>query len=148
MVEEGDGYALYMLDRRHRHQTGTPAPQNIKGYSADEIIGSISRDYTPRTTVRPGSRPRLKSRQGRQFEADGGGVRKNGRMFWANVSSMRSGMERHAGRLAKITREHHERREAQLKRKKRRRSSAISAKDGGAGSADGGIAHDLNNLLI
>ena len=48
LVQGVTDYAIYMLDPEGHVTTGTQAPQRIKGYSPDEIIGEhFSRFYTP-----------------------------------------------------------------------------------------------------
>ena len=64
-----------------------PAPQRIKGYRPDEIIGQhFSRFYTEedRAAGEPQRALATAAREGR-FEKEGWRVRKDGTRFWAHV---------------------------------------------------------------
>ena len=120
--------------------TGTSAPQRIKGYSAEEIIGQhFSRFYTeedraagvPRSCTGTGQR-----REGR-FEAEGWRVRKDGSRFWASV--VIDAIHDDDGELvgfAKVTRDITERHEAQQALHETQRAAGAVAEDGGDRPAD------------
>jgi PAS domain S-box-containing protein len=86
-VEEVRDYAIYMLDARGLVRTWNLGAARIKGYRAEEIIGShFSRFYTEED-VRAGKPERalaLAAAEGR-FEDEGARVRKDGSTFWASV---------------------------------------------------------------
>jgi PAS domain S-box-containing protein len=106
-------YAIFMLDPTGHVQTWNAGAEHIKGYAADEIIGShFSRFYPPDTIQRglPEAELRGAMMQGR-FEDEGWRVRKDGSRFWANV--IITAVRNPAGQLigfSKITRNLTERR--------------------------------------
>jgi PAS domain S-box-containing protein len=80
-------YAIYMIDIEGRVTTWNSGAERIKGYKADEIIGShFSRFYTEedRAVGVPDRAMRTATETGR-FETEGWRVRKDGSRFWANV---------------------------------------------------------------
>jgi PAS domain S-box-containing protein len=106
-------YAIFMLDPTGHVQTWNAGAEFIKGYSAEEIIGShFSRFYPPEAVQRglPETELRGATLQGR-WEDEGWRVRKDGSRFWANV--IISAVRNPAGQLvgfSKITRNLTERR--------------------------------------
>jgi PAS domain S-box-containing protein len=106
-------YAIFMLDPGGKVQTWNAGAQHIKGYSADEIIGShFSRFYPQEAIDRalPDTELRGATMQGR-FEDEGWRVRKDGSRFWANViiTAVRNASGQLVG-FSKITRDLTERR--------------------------------------
>jgi PAS domain S-box-containing protein len=87
LVEEVRDYAIFMLDPRGLVRTWNRGAERIKGYRAEEIVGShFSRFYTEED-VRAGKPERelaLAAAEGR-CEDEGLRVRKDGSMFWASV---------------------------------------------------------------
>jgi PAS domain S-box-containing protein len=80
-------YAIFMLDPTGHVLTWNVGAEFIKGYSAEEIIGShFSRFYPPEAVQRglPEAELRGATLQGR-YEDEGWRVRKDGSRFWANV---------------------------------------------------------------
>src|SRR5690606_15397584 len=87
LVEGVSDYAIFMLDPQGIVVSWNPGAQRIKGYSADEIIGShMSRFYPPDRIADgwPEQELRAARMQGR-FEDEGWRIRKDGSRFWANV---------------------------------------------------------------
>lgn len=80
-------YAIYMLDSRGRVATWNSGAERIKGYTADEVIGTTgARFYTQeeRAAGTPKRALEIARREGR-YEQEGSRVRKDGTRFWANV---------------------------------------------------------------
>ncbi len=87
LIHEVRDYAIFALDPHGRVMTWNEGAQNIKGYSADEIVGQhFSRFYTPEDIAAgiPLLELKIATEQGR-FEGEGWRVHKNGCRFWANV---------------------------------------------------------------
>lgn len=80
-------YAIFMLDASGRVATWNPGAQRLKGYSAEEIIGThFSRFYPDEAIARRWPQYELEvARQVGRFEDEGWRVRKDGSLFWANV---------------------------------------------------------------
>jgi hypothetical protein len=118
-------YAIFMLDPQGIVTTWNAGAEFIKGYSADEIIGShFSRFYPPEAIARqlPETELRGALMQGR-YEDEGWRIRKDGGRFWANViiTAVRDSSGRLLG-FSKITRNLTERRrhEEDLRRSEER----------------------------
>ncbi|HEX5419341.1 MAG TPA: PAS domain S-box protein, partial [Gammaproteobacteria bacterium] len=87
LVEGVDEYAIFLLDPDGRVMTWNAGARRIKGYEADEIVGShFSRFYPPEAIKRrwPEHELHTATLQGR-FEDEGWRIRKDGSRFWANV---------------------------------------------------------------
>jgi PAS domain S-box-containing protein len=87
LVEAVRDYAIFMLDPGGHVRTWNQGAARIKGYTAEEIIGShFSRFYPPEDVERehPQHELELALRDGR-YEEEGWRVRKDGSRFWANV---------------------------------------------------------------
>ena len=80
-------YAVFLLDPFGNVTTWNAGAQQIKGYSANEIIGhNFSRFYTPEDVA--AGKPRRILRQAAElgrYEEEGWRVRKDGSQFWASV---------------------------------------------------------------
>ena len=119
LLDSVQDYAIFVLDRAGRVATWNRAAQNIKGYSAQEILGQhFSRFYTE-DDVRSGKCEReleLAIREGR-FQDEGWRVRKDGSRFWANViiTPIRDDAGKVIG-FAKVTRDLTEQRNAEEER--------------------------------
>jgi PAS domain S-box-containing protein len=106
-------YAIFMLDPTGHVATWNDGAEHIKGYRAEDIIGShFSRFYPPEAIERrlPETELRGATLQGR-YEDEGWRVRKDGSRFWANV--VITAIRNPAGELigfAKVTRDLSERR--------------------------------------
>src|ERR1700733_3561551 len=107
-------YAIFMLNPQGIVETWNAGAAHIKGYAADEIIGShFSRFYPPEAINRglPETELRGAMMQGR-YEDEGWRLRKDGSRFWANV--IITAVRNPAGYLigfSKITRNLSERRQ-------------------------------------
>ena len=114
LVEGVSDHAIFMLDPQGQILSWNPGAERLKGYRADEIIGShFSRFYTPEAQASgwPGEELRRAEQFGR-FEDEGWRVRKDGSRFWANVviTALRGPDGALLG-FSKITRDLTERRE-------------------------------------
>lgn len=87
LVESVKDYGIFMLDPQGKIMTWNRGAQRIKGYQADEIIGTHFSKFYPREDVAAG-KPEMElvvaAREGR-FEDLGWRIRKDGTRFWANV---------------------------------------------------------------
>ena len=107
-------YAIFMLDTKGIVVTWNAGAEAIKGYSAEQIIGSHFSCFYPPEAIRCGLPERElegATMQGR-FEDEGWRVRRDGSRFWANV--IISAVRNEAGHLigfSKVTRNLSERRE-------------------------------------
>ena len=150
LVQGVKDYAVYMLDPSGRITTWNSGAQNIKGYPADEVIGShFSRFYTEedRAAGIPARALRTAANEGK-FEAEGWRVRKDGSRFWASV--LIDPIHDETGELvgfAKVTRDITERRNADEELRKARAELFHAQKMDALGQLTGGVAHDFNNLL-
>ncbi|MDB4955037.1 MAG: two-component hybrid sensor and regulator [Myxococcales bacterium] len=101
-------YAIFILNPDGTVATWNAGAQRIKGYTADEIIGShFSRFYLP-DEVRAGKcelELEAAAREGR-FEDEGWRIRKDGSKFWGNVviSAIRDDLGQLVG-YSKVTRD-------------------------------------------
>ena len=108
LIEGVRDYAIFMLDVDGIITTWNAGAERLKGYSAEEIIGShISRFYMPEAIKRdwPAHELRMATMDGR-FEDEGWRIRKDGSRFWASV--VITALRDHAGLLigfSKITRD-------------------------------------------
>src|SRR5215472_10157081 len=108
LVSSVKDYAIFMLDPTGRIETWNAGAEQIKGYTADEIIGEhMSRFYTPEDLARglPQTLLAAALRDGR-VENEGWRVRKDGTRFWADVviTSLTDKQSRLLG-YAKVTRD-------------------------------------------
>ena len=87
LVEGVRDYAIFMLDANGRVTTWNGGAERLKGYSAEEILGSsfsVFFTHEARAANAPEYDLQLAREQGRS-ESEGWRVRKNGTMFWASV---------------------------------------------------------------
>jgi PAS domain S-box-containing protein len=149
LIQGVKDYAIYMLDPDGRITSWNSGAQNIKGYSADEVIGShFSRFYTEedKATGLPARALRTAAEEGK-FEAEGWRVRKDGAQFWASVVI---DPVYEAGELvgyAKVTRDVTERRNVAEQLRVAQAQLFQAQKMEAIGQLTGGVAHDFNNLL-
>jgi PAS domain S-box-containing protein len=106
-------YSLIMLNPDGMIVSWNAGAQQIKGYTAEEIIGQHFSRFYPEAVIRDGFPDRalgVAAAEGR-FEDEGWRVRKDGSQFWANV--VITAIRHPSGRLsgfAKVTRDLTERR--------------------------------------
>jgi PAS domain S-box-containing protein len=133
MIESVQDYAIFMLDREGRVATWNRGAQNIKGYTAQEIVGQhFSRFYPPEeiSAGKPERELEVASSKGR-FEEEGWRIRKDGSRFWANV--VLSATRNRDGVLigfTKITRDLSERKRAAEEMAERARQQSVAAELG------------------
>ncbi|MDF2605615.1 PAS domain-containing sensor histidine kinase [Sphingomonas sp.] len=150
LVQGVRDYAIYMLDPDGNVSSWNAGAQAIKGYTAEEIIGThFSRFYIPadRDSGEPAKALHTALIHG-TFEKEALRLRKDGTTFWAHV--VIDPIYDDAGALTgftKITRDVTERRRAQEELDTAREALAHSQKMEAIGRLTGGVAHDFNNLL-
>src|SRR4051812_36582020 len=87
LVESVKDYAILMVDPTGYVISWNKGAEQIKGYTASEIIGQhFSIFYTPEQILM--GEPELnlqKAKEMGRFEAEGWRVRKDGSVFWAKV---------------------------------------------------------------
>jgi PAS domain S-box-containing protein len=143
-------YAIYMLSPSGEVTNWNSGAQRIKGYRADEVIGShFSRFYTPEDQAAgmPARSLSVAAAEGR-FETEGWRVRKDGTRFWASV--VLDAIHDEQGELVgfgKITRDVSEKREAAEALTSANAALFQSQKMQAIGQLTGGVAHVFNNLL-
>jgi PAS domain S-box-containing protein len=115
LVEGVRDFAIYMLDPQGCVVSWNAGAAQLKGYTADEIIGShFSRFYLPEDVARHHPQAELEAalREGR-YEEEGWRIRKDGSRFWAHVVLTPLYHEgEHVG-FAKVTRDLTARRQAE-----------------------------------
>jgi PAS domain S-box-containing protein len=134
LIESVRDYAIFSLDLHGIVTSWNAGARHIKGYEADEIIGShFSRFYTLEAIERqwPQHELEVAKAQGR-FEDEGWRVRKEGSRFWASVviTAMRDASGHLVGYL-KITRDlterhKHEEELAQSEKREREHAEALA----------------------
>lgn len=116
LVEAVQDYAIFMLDPSGNVITWNAGAERIKGYKAEEIVGSHFSRFYPEEDKRQG-KPQweleIARREGR-FEDEGWRIRKDGSRFWANViiTALRDAAGNLVG-FGKVTRDFSERMETQ-----------------------------------
>lgn len=150
LVQGVTDYAIFMLSPDGYVTNWNSGARRIKGYSAEEIVGShFSRFYTPEDAAAGSPQRGLETaaREGR-FEAEGRRVRRDGTTFWAHVvlDAIRDDEGKPSG-FAKITRDITERREVNELLGKTRAALFQAQKMEAIGKLTGGVAHDFNNVL-
>jgi PAS domain S-box-containing protein len=116
LVDSVEDYAILMLDPDGRIATWNAGARRLKGYSAEEIVGShFSRFYPAEdlAAARPERVLQIAREQGR-VEDEGWRIRKDGSRFWANV--VMTALRERSGHLrgfAKVTRDFTERKSSE-----------------------------------
>jgi PAS domain S-box-containing protein len=118
LLENVQGYAIFMLDLEGSVTTWNAGAENIKGYKANEILGRhFSCFYLPEDVESgiPDAALREAAATGR-FANAGWRVRKDGSRFWAdiNITALREPNGELVG-FSKITRDLTERRQSEMK---------------------------------
>jgi PAS domain S-box-containing protein len=87
LVEAVDDYAIFALDKDGYILTWNMGGQRLKGYSAQEVIGThFSRFYLPDDIERRHPQYELEeAKKNGKYEEEGWRKRKDGTTFWANV---------------------------------------------------------------
>jgi PAS domain S-box-containing protein len=116
MLDSVKDYAIFMLDANGRVQTWNTGARAIKGYTAEEIVGSHFSRFYPPEDVRQGRPQRELQTAARAgtYEEEGWRVRRDGSRFWANV--LITAIRDESGELTgyvKVTRDLTERRESE-----------------------------------
>jgi PAS domain S-box-containing protein len=150
LVDGVSDYAIYMLSPDGFVTNWNNGARRIKGYSAQEIMGShFSRFYTPEDAAAglPQRALEIAAREGR-FESEGWRVRRDGTRFVAHVivDAIRDDSGALLG-FAKITRDVTEKREADKLLEETKAALFRAQKMEAIGRLTGGVAHDFNNVL-
>jgi PAS domain S-box-containing protein len=150
LVQGVTDYAIFMLSPEGYITNWNLGARRIKGYTAEQIIGShFSRFYTPEDAAAgvPQRGLETAAREGR-FEAEGWRVRRDGTQFWAHVviDAIRDEQGVLIG-FAKVTRDVTERRQAAEQLEQTRAALFQAQKMEAIGKLIGGVAHDFNNVL-
>jgi PAS domain S-box-containing protein len=151
LVQGVTDYAIYMLTPSGEISSWNPGAERIKGYVAEEVIGTnFSRFYTAedRAAGEPARALAVAAKEGR-FEKEGRRVRKDGTFFWANIviDALRAPDGTLVG-FAKITRDITAQRESRIALEQARETLFQSQKMDAIGQLTGSVAHDFNNLLM
>jgi PAS domain S-box-containing protein len=108
LVEAVGDYAIYMLDPEGNVATWNTGAQNLKGYTAAEIIGKSFATFFPAADVLAGkpTRELATALEHGRFEEEAYRIRKDGTRFWASVvlTPVRGAGGRLLG-FAKVTRD-------------------------------------------
>ncbi|HEY1697599.1 MAG TPA: PAS domain S-box protein [Polyangiaceae bacterium] len=119
LVESVRDYAIFMLDPGGVVATWNIGAERIKGYRAEEIIGTHFSRFYPPEEVRAGKceYELAGAEQDGRFEDEGWRLRKDGTRFWANVviTALRDPRGKLVG-FAKVTRDLTERKRAEEER--------------------------------
>ncbi|WP_432260708.1 hybrid sensor histidine kinase/response regulator [Cupriavidus sp. TMH.W2] len=140
LVEGVKDYAIFMLDPGGRIVSWNSGASYIQGYRRDEIIGRHFSVFYPREDLAAGKPERLLdlARRAGRVEDEGWRVRKDGSLFWANVTLTAIYDESRALRgFAKVTRDMSERRRREeLERSSQRLNEFLAT-----------LSHELRNPL-
>lgn len=149
LVNSVTDYAIYMLDEHGVIRTWNTGGQRIKGYLAEEVIGTnFSRFYLPEDAAAgiPQRNLRTAATEGRCIE-EGWRVRRDGSRFLASVVIDPIRVDGELIGFAKVTRDITERHESQERFQKMQVSLLQAQKMEAIGNLTLGLAHDFNNLL-
>jgi PAS domain S-box-containing protein len=132
LIESVSDYAIFMLDTTGHVATWNLGAEQIKGYSANEIIGQHFAKFYLQADIdagKPANELRVAAEVGR-VEDEGWRIRKDGSRFWASVviTALRDSTGALRG-FAKVTRDLTQRRavEEQLRRSEQRFHHLVDA---------------------
>ncbi len=149
LVNSVTDYAIYMLDAEGYVRSWNPGGERIKGYIADEVIGtSFSRFYDAADAEAglPWTNLETARTEGR-YCGEGWRLRKDGSRFMASVVIDPIWEGGQLIGFAKITRDVTARYEAEQRLEQARQSLLQAQKMEAIGELTLGMAHDFNNLL-
>ncbi|OEZ02451.1 MULTISPECIES: PAS domain-containing sensor histidine kinase [Stenotrophomonas] len=149
LVNSVTDYAIYMLDPQGVVRTWNPGGQRIKGYLAEQVVGTnFSRFYLPEEAEAgvPERNLRTAASEGRYVD-EGWRLRQDGTRFRANVVIDPIWEDGELIGFAKITRDVSERYEAEERLREAQESLLQAQKMEAIGKFTLGLAHDFNNLL-
>lgn len=149
LVNSVTDYAIYMLDTRGTIRTWNPGGQRIKGYCAEDVIGTnFSRFYLPDDVAAgiPQRNLHTAAVEGRCIE-EGWRLRQDGTRFLASVVIDPIRDDGELIGFAKVTRDITERHQAQERFQQMQASLLQAQKMEAIGKLTLGLAHDFNNLL-
>ena len=143
LVDGVRDHAIFAIDPRGRVVTWNAGAQRLKGYSAEDVIGTdFRRFYLPEDVASgtPDKDLQTALASGRA-EIEGWRIRKDDTRFWANVviTPLSDGAGAHFG-FVKVTRDLTERRKLEEQLLHAQKMEAV-------GRLAGGVAHDFNNVL-
>src|SRR5690606_7717932 len=149
LVNSVTDYAIYMLDADGHVRSWNPGGERIKGYAADEVIGShFSRFYVGDEVAHGVPLRNLDTaRIHGRYAGEGWRVRKDGRRFRASVVIDPIWQSGELLGFAKITRDVTERYENEQRLELARQALLEAQKMEAIGKLTLGLAHDFNNLL-
>lgn len=141
-------YAIYMLDPTGRVMSWNKGAEQIKGYTAEEIVGRHFSCFYPPEAVAAGAPARAlatAAEQGR-FEEENWRLRKDGSRFWADVviTAVRDDQGRQRG-FAKVTRDLTERKHTD--ELLRRHTAQLEAANAELDAFAYSVSHDLRAPL-
>lgn len=140
LVDSVKDYAIFMLDPEGHVMSWNAGASYIKGYRRDEILGKHFSVFYPPDDVaanKPGRELLIAREQGR-VEDEGWRVRKDGSLFWANVTITAVYDAKRALRgFAKVTRDMSERKRLEELEQSERRMNEFLAT----------LSHELRNPL-
>ncbi|MDQ0142324.1 PAS domain-containing hybrid sensor histidine kinase/response regulator [Cupriavidus necator] len=140
LVEGVKDYAIFMLDPGGHIMSWNSGASYIKGYRRDEIIGRHFSLFYPQEDLAAGKPARHldRARRAGRIEDEGWRVRKDGSLFWANVTLTAVYDDSRALRgFAKVTRDMSERRRREeLERSSQRLNEFLAT-----------LSHELRNPL-
>jgi PAS domain S-box-containing protein len=149
LVEGVADHAIFMLEPDGRVGNWNLGARRLMGYG-DDIVGTsytIFHTDDDRATRLP-ARALLEAERDGKSATEGWRVRKDGSLFWAEVTIV--AVRNESGTIigfAKIVRDVSERKRAQEALERTREALVMSQKMETIGQLTGGIAHDFNNLL-